>query len=82
MHHKCFKSKYQYLLSEISRTPSLTKTAMKSQNVNLWLLVESLQSCPTLYYPTDCSPADSSSMGILHSRILEWVVVPSSRGNG
>ena len=29
----------------------------------------------------DCSPSDSSVHGILQARILEWVVMPSSRGS-
>ena len=43
--------------------------------------VKSLQSCPTLHEPTDCSPPDSSLCGILLARILEWVAVPASRGS-
>ena len=35
--------------------------------------------CPTLCDPINCSPPGSSSMGILHARILEGVAVPSSR---
>ena len=42
---------------------------------------QSLQSCPTLCYPMDCSPPGSSVHGILHARILEWVAVPSCRGS-
>ena len=42
---------------------------------------ESLQSCPTLFDPMDCSPPDSSVHGILQARILEWIVIPSSRGS-
>ena len=38
-----------------------------------------VQSCPTLYDPTDCSPPGSSVQGILQARILEWVAMPSSR---
>ena len=38
------------------------------------------QSCPTVCNPTDCSPPVSSVHGILQARILEWVVMPSSRG--
>ena len=34
------------------------------------------QLCPTLRDPTDCSPPGSSVLGILHSRILEWVAFP------
>ena len=39
------------------------------------------QSCPTLCNPMDCSPWGSSVHGILQTRILEWVAMPSSRGS-
>ena len=39
------------------------------------------QSCPTLCDPMDCSPSGSSVHGNLQARILEWVVVPFSRGS-
>ena len=39
-----------------------------------------VQSCLTLYAPTDCSLPDLSVYGILQVRILEWVAIPSSRG--
>ena len=39
---------------------------------------KSLQSCPTLCDPMDCSPPGSSVHGILQARILEWVAMPSS----
>ena len=42
---------------------------------------KSLQSCPTLWDPMDCSPPGSSVHGILQARILEWVAMPSSRGS-
>ena len=32
-------------------------------------------------HPMDCSPPGSSVHGILQARILEWVVMPSSRGS-
>ena len=38
------------------------------------------QMCPTLCGPIDCSPPGSSVCGILQSRILVWVAMPSSRG--
>ena len=41
---------------------------------------KSLQSCPTLCDPMDCSPPGSSVRGILLARILERVAVPSSGG--
>ena len=49
----------------------------------LWLLMvhaQSLQLCPTLCDPMDCSPPGSPVHGIFQTRILEWVAVPSSRG--
>ena len=41
----------------------------------------SLQSCPTLCDPMDCSLPDSSVHGILQARILERGAMPSSRGS-
>ena len=41
----------------------------------------SLQSCPTLCDPVDCSLRGSSVHGILQAKILEWVAVPSFRGS-
>ena len=37
------------------------------------------QSCPTLCDPTDCTLPGSSAHGIFQARILEWVVISSSR---
>ena len=42
---------------------------------------KSLQSCPTLCDSMDCSLPGSSVHGISQPRILEWVVMPSSRGS-
>ena len=39
------------------------------------------QSCSTVYDPMDCGPPGSSAHGILQARILEWVVIPFSRGS-
>ena len=43
--------------------------------------VKSLQSCPILGDPMDCSPPGSSVHGILQARIQEWVALPFSRGS-
>ena len=43
-------------------------------NVKVKVLVA--QSCPTL-----CDPMDYTVHGILQARILEWVVIPFSRGS-
>ena len=40
-----------------------------------------LQLCVTLGDPMDCSPPGSSVHGILQARILEWVLMPFSRGS-
>ena len=39
------------------------------------------QSYTTLCDPMDCNPPGSSVHGILQARILEWVVISSSRGS-
>ena len=39
---------------------------------------KSLQSCPTLCYPIDGSPAGSPAPGIPQARTLEWVAISSS----
>ena len=39
---------------------------------------KSLQSCPTLCDPIDCSPPDSPIPGILQARTLEWVAISFS----
>ena len=36
---------------------------------------KSLQSCPTLCDPMDCSPPGFSIHGILQARTLEWVAI-------
>ena len=38
---------------------------------------KSLQSCPTLCDPIDCSPPGSSVPGILQARTMEWRNLPS-----
>ena len=45
------------------------------------LCVLSLQSCPTLCDPMDCSLPGSSVHGILQARILEWAAISFSRGS-
>ena len=42
---------------------------------------QSLQFCLTPCCPMDCSPPGFSVHGILQTRILEWVAMPSSRGS-
>ena len=42
---------------------------------------KSPQSCPTLCNPVDHSLPGSSVHGILQATVMEWVVLPSSRGS-
>ena len=49
--------------------------------INMCKHAMSLQLCPTLCNPMDCSPPASSVHGTLQARILAWVVMPSSRGS-
>ena len=42
---------------------------------------KSLQSCPTLWDPVDCSLPGSSVHRILQARKLQWVAMVSSRGS-
>ena len=47
------------------------------------LCAQSLQSCPTLCSPVECSLPGSSVCGILQAKILTWVAIPvSSRSSG
>ena len=55
-----------------------TKTQTK---FSVCIHAKSLQSCPTLWDPMDCSLTGSSVYGILQARILEWVTIPFSRGS-
>ena len=48
---------------------------------NVCVRAKSRQSCPTLCDSIDCSLPGSSVYGTLQARILEWVVIPFSRGS-
>ena len=46
-----------------------------------YLCVWVTQYCLSLCHPMDCGPPGSSLHGIFQARILEWVVIPISRGS-
>ena len=50
----------------------LTLMAMSLAHGSLSAAAESLQSCPTLSDPMDCSLPGSSVHGIFQARVLEW----------
>ena len=52
-----------------------------SSHEGLRVSAKSLQKCPTLHNPIDCSLPDSPDHGILQARIPEWVATSSSRGS-
>ena len=55
----------------------------ESTNCQIWdsrMCAKSLQLCLTLRDPMDRSLPGFSVQGILQARILEWIVMPSSRG--
>ena len=54
--------------------------SQKDQLSSLCLCM-SAQSCPTLRKPMDCGPPVTTVHGIFQAKILEWVVISSSRGS-
>ena len=49
--------------------------------IHWWVHAKSLQSCPILCDPTDCSLPGFSVQGILQARMLEWAAMPSFHGS-
>ena len=60
-------------------TPSPWKIISHIHFENRYVLIEQL--CLTLCNPMDYSPPVSSVHGILQASVLEWVVIPFSRGS-
>ena len=60
-----------YSLNNINKTPAAAAAAAAAA-------AKSLQSCPTLCGPTDCSLPGFSIHGILQARTLEWVAISFS----
>ena len=56
----------------------MNKDMFESRYAATAAAAKSLQSCPTLCDPRDCSPAGSPVPGILQARILEWVAISFS----
>ena len=64
---------------------SSVTASLVSRPENVWkdicMYVLAAQSCSILCNPMDCGLAGFSVHGILQARILEWVVIPFSRGS-
>ena len=50
----------------------------QKEKIHLWQVSGSVQC---LWHPMDCNPPGSSVHGLLQARILEWAVIPFSRGS-
>ena len=77
-----FKIIKEYFIATVIRTSPKWKDTSKDQDcpdICCVFCVKSLQLCSTLCHPMDCSPPCSSVQGILQTRILEWIALPSSR---
>ena len=60
---------------------NLKQPIISSINISVHQFTKSLQLCPTLCDPMDCSLPGSSVHEILQARTLEWIAMPSSRGS-
>ena len=73
---------HQCLLSHITLWGGLGFCAfLLCQLASCCVQAKSLQLCPTLCDPMDCSPPGSFVHEILQARTLEWIAMPSSRGS-
>ena len=80
IHEISHDSGYNKLILKASG-PQLAPRKLSKVYCHCCVCAQSLQSCLTLWDPTDCSPPGSSVHGILQARELEWVAMPSSRGS-
>ena len=71
-----FRIKLNTLLRKIAQ--SRTSPMYHLQGPAAAAAAKSLQSCPTLCDPIDCSPPGSPVPGILQVRTLEWVAISFS----
>ena len=54
----------------------VAKSKVTFYQLSMCVKMKVAQSCPTV-----CDPVDYTVYGILQARILEWVVIPFSRGS-
>ena len=67
------------LCSALLQCPREIKNIFCSTLVSLDpVCAQSLESCPTLSDPMDCSPPGSSVHGIFQARVLEWSAIAFS----
>ena len=59
----------------------MVSLSMSFRSLTYCVCAQSLQLCPTLWDPVDCSPPGSSVCGTLQARTLEWVAISFSGGS-
>ena len=76
-----FYNTFANILASFNKSLSLLEDKIILRKNSLCVCPKSLQSCMAFCSPMDCSPPGSSVHGILHTRALGWVAMPSSRGS-
>ena len=71
---------YVYWAKKSWKTKQIQERGKYKTSKMLHVHAKPLQLCWTLCDPMDCSPPGSSVHGILQTRILEWIDMPSSGG--
>ena len=56
----------------------MSKLRLRKVKKAVLCCAKSLQFCPTLYNPKDCSPPGSSVYGIFQARVLKWGAIAFS----
>ena len=75
-------TKTEWVITKQMANPQLTSSVIIiSVQLGCWhhaAAAKSLQSCPTLSDPMDCSPPGYSIYGIFQARVLEWGAIAFS----
>ena len=78
----CHHSRWTYKDSSSGSLETKIQTSFSTCLMSMWhfqyyaaAAAKSLQSCPTLCDPIDCSLSGSAVPGILQARTLEWVAI-------
>ena len=58
-----------------------TGSGKQGWHAQMMVPAQSLQACPTLCDPSDCSPPGCSVRGVLQARTLGWIAISPSRGS-
>ena len=72
------------MMPTITKEIEIKRTQLGKETINLSLFAyvcvcaKSLQSCPILCDPMDCSLPGSTNRGVLQTRVLEWSSCPPS----